>query len=43
MQSLFNKRVLEAQKNLGLTNGSTQSLNRSIKQKSESFKLKTVH
>ena len=43
MESLFNKRILEAQKQLGLTKGSNQELIKSIKAKSERFTKPTVH
>ncbi len=43
MKTSFTKRILEAQLQLGLTNGSTQSLIDSIKAKSQNFKKPTVH
>lgn len=43
MESIFNKRLLEAQKQLGLVKGPSQALIKSIKAKSERFAKPTVH
>lgn len=43
MKTLFTKRILEAQLQLGLTKGSTLSLINSIKAKSEHLNKPTVH
>ena len=43
MVILFTKRVIEAQKELGLTKCSTEELMIAIKAKANSFKPKTIH